>query len=147
MTPDQPISLREFRSWFYSCDTPRKIHGLFHVCKSPCSNNELLSLIPQRKTELDVNDDRRETFYGLYAQEVPRILTPLIYSLLLLTPSILFFFLWLLGWGHVSDLQNAVVPFSISFGFLPVLWGLILTHVKGEAALSASQDSQEAVAR
>ncbi|KAL6404382.1 regulatory protein NB-ARC [Ilyonectria robusta] len=141
MTPDQPISCREFRSWFYTCDQKRLIHRLLHTCKEPCTTNDLLKLIPKRISDLTRETFERETFYGLLTREVPRIIVPLIYSLLILAPSLVFIFLWLLGWGHTDDLQNAVVPFSLSFALLPLLWGLIYTHLKGQSPTRELRDS------
>ncbi|KAH6999158.1 hypothetical protein BKA56DRAFT_569243 [Ilyonectria sp. MPI-CAGE-AT-0026] len=141
MTPDQPISCREFRSWFYTCDQKRLIHRLLHTCKEPCTTNDLLKLIPKRTSDLTRETFERETFYGLLTREVPRIIVPLIYSLLILAPSLVFIFLWLLGWGHTDDLQNAVVPFSLSFALLPLLWGLIYTHLKGQSPTRELRDS------
>ena len=69
---------------------------------------------PKRIMKLDMQDGRRELFYGSYAKEARSALRVLIYMSLCCWPSVIFFFLWIYRWGHGADLQGAAVPVQLS---------------------------------
>jgi hypothetical protein len=63
-----------------------------------------------------------EFFWGLNAVESISALKTAVYHLIVLLPSIIFWFLWLFDWGHSGDLQNGSVLFLCSLGLMSTVW-------------------------
>lgn len=121
--PVGPVSAYEFRDRFYkSCDHPHGwyLHWLQRMRHLRTSSNtipdarDVIPLLPKKLEELNMDDGKRELFWGLYARERRGFAWVLAYGLLCNLPAIIFFFLWLFQWGHGSDLQNASVPLTMS---------------------------------
>lgn len=125
LPPLGPISKEEFSDRFYTyCEDcchrwhqeqmRRWLPGLY--------DKEAIRALPKRKTALEMEDGKRELFWGLLVKEQRSAAMVLAYLVLCNTPSVIFFFLWLFEWGHVSDLQNASVPpmisLSLTLGFV-----------------------------
>lgn len=95
-----------------------------------------LALLPKRTHEIRMCDGMRESFWGLYAIEQPAFIWFLTYATLCNSPGLIFFFLWLFKWGHAADLQNAVVPVTLSMTltvcFLGWVFGIATGDQKGQ---------------
>jgi hypothetical protein len=65
--------------------------------------------------------DKREEFWGIFAQERRSFIWVFSYFLAAMSPSIAFFLIWLFPLGHGADLQNASVPISMTIALLSVL--------------------------
>ncbi|PPJ56174.1 hypothetical protein CBER1_09082 [Cercospora berteroae] len=125
--PSGPISDQEFRNRFHkSCHRyyswhlwhKRKLAGRLH-------GQQAIARLPKRDTALNMQDGKREIFWGLYARERRSFARVFAYGLLANTPSIVFFFLWLFRWGHASDLQNAAVPAGMSLSLTMLFMALL----------------------
>jgi hypothetical protein len=129
LPPHGPISQDEFR-----------LHYYYEVCPSLLSwerwhrrqislstvEKEALEAVPKRVLKLDMQNGKREHFYGLYAKEARSALRVALHLTLCNIPGVIFFFLWLYQWGHGSDMQGAAVPvqlsLSLTLGYLGVLY-------------------------
>jgi hypothetical protein len=129
LPPHGPISHDEFHLHYYYQAFPslfswerwhRGQIGLSLVEK------EALEAAPKRVVKLDMQNGKREYFYGLYAKEARSALRVAIHMSLCCSPGVIFFFLWLFQWGHGADLQGAAVPVQLSLtltaGYLGVLY-------------------------
>lgn len=89
-------------------------------------DTDAIEALPKLKTAIELEDGKRELFWGLLVKEKRSDLMVLIYMTIFNIPSLLFFFLWLFLWGHDSDLQNASVPaltsMSLTIGFVGWLY-------------------------
>jgi hypothetical protein len=56
---------------------------------------EAFDAAPKRVVELDMQNGRRERFYGLYAKEARSALRVAIHMSFCCLPGVIFFFLWL----------------------------------------------------
>lgn len=121
-----PISPHEFEARYYRCYEPRPHLHWWHKCRGVCAGREPLELFPKRLMRLQLADDEREEFWGIYARERRWFSMVILYTTLCMLPSIPFIFLWLCSWGRHDDLQNATVPLTVSISFLSLLWGYIL---------------------
>ena len=45
-----------------------------------------------------------------------------LYHFVILTPTLVFWLLWLFYWDHGGDLQNASVPFFSALGLIGLMW-------------------------
>jgi hypothetical protein len=127
--PHGPISKTEFAEHFYTyCDEccHRWHQEQMRRWAPSLADAEVIKALPKRKTALEMQDGKRAIFWGLIVREKRSDLIVLIYVVLCNIPGLLFFFLWLLYWGHDSDLQNASVPaltsLSITIGFVAWLY-------------------------
>lgn len=75
---------------------------------------EAFDAAPKRIVELDMQNFRREKFYGLYAKEARNALRVEIHMSVCCLSGVVFFFLWLYQLGHGADLQGAAVPVQLS---------------------------------
>jgi hypothetical protein len=129
LPPHGPISQDEFRLHYYYTVCPsllswerwhRRQIGLSTVEK------EALEAVPKRVLKLDMQNGKREHFYGLYAKEARSAWRVALHLTLCNIPGVIFFFLWLYQWGHGSDMQGAAVPvqlsLSLTLGYLGVLY-------------------------
>lgn len=125
MDPDPPITKHEFNKRYYNiCDNPSTWHR--HKCLRYCTTGgHALALLPKRLHPLERGYDKREVFWGIFAQERRAFIWVLAYFLLLLAFSIVFFFLWLTVMGHSGDLQGASVPITLVIG----LFGCFFTYI------------------
>lgn len=124
----RPIPKHEFYDRFYACSTTKSLsHWMpfFHRCTwfNP-QEKERLNLLPKRLFSLIFESDAPDEFWGLFAREEPNFSYILFYHLLFLVPAIWFFFMWLFGWRHSGDLQDASVPLTIALGGLSLFWAL-----------------------
>ena len=125
--PLGPITKAEFRDRFYTyCDKcchrwhqrqmSRWLPGLY--------DREAIKALPKRKRKiaLEMQDSKRELFWGLLVREQRSSAILFTYICLFNLPGYIFFFLWLFQGGHGSDLQNASVPpmvsLSLTMGFV-----------------------------
>lgn len=125
--PDGPITAGEFHDHFYRACYPchtwhqhQRQRRLFSQL-----NTSAIQSLPKRKQELETHDGKREVFWGIYARERRCFAWVLGYGCLCNLPGVIFFFLWLFRWGHVSDLQNASVPVGLSLSLTIFLVGLL----------------------
>jgi hypothetical protein len=133
MTEIPPISEIEFRSRFYTCDNlnlPSYIHYLHKCYRLDSTCTKVLALLPKRTSRLDLDTNERTYFWGLYAREAPAVARVFFYTVVCIIPMILFFFMWLFGWKHAADLQNASVPLFATLALLSILWSIILSGFK-----------------
>jgi hypothetical protein len=84
--------------------------------------------MPKKLSQLEEVSSRREEFWCLYTQERLSFAWVVGYNLLFLLPMLVFFFLWLFGLKHDSDLQTAAVPFSMLVGLLAIFWSVFLMN-------------------
>ncbi|KAK8070734.1 hypothetical protein PG997_010937 [Apiospora hydei] len=64
------ISRHEFYRRFYTCFETSKRYHLHHTCKVLRGHShDVLDRLPKRTLELEPGGDKRETFWGLYAQD------------------------------------------------------------------------------
>lgn len=129
LPPNGPISPDEFRLHYYYNICPSLFSWeRWHRCQTRLSmvDSEAFEAVPKRLVKLDMENGKREHFYGLYAREARSALRVAIYIALCNAPGVLFFFLWLYQWKHGSDLQGAAVPVQLSMsltaGYLGVLY-------------------------
>ncbi|KAK4207946.1 hypothetical protein QBC37DRAFT_297685 [Rhypophila decipiens] len=110
MWPIPPITEDQFYHRFYSCYKPRAFHRPFHKCRKRCSDRTTLDRLPLRQYSFQVEDDKEEHFWGMYAVTRISFARVMVYSVVCFAPAIfpamVFFFLWLFSWGHEGDLQN-----------------------------------------
>ena len=129
LPPDGPISHDEFREhYYYKLCPPLWSWERWHTRHFGLStaDKEALEAVPKRVVKLDMENGKREHFYGLYAKEARSALRVAIYVAICNLPGFVFFFLWLYQWKHGSDLQGAAVPaelsLSLTVGFIGVLY-------------------------
>jgi hypothetical protein len=127
-----PIREHEFYQRFYG--THLKHGGLFH-CRHHCKQRkghcrEVLSLLPKKISELDEDDDKRETFWGMYAREAISLYWVVFYNVLSVLPMVAFFFTWMFRMKHLGDLQNASVPLTMVATMLSMFWSTLLGSSK-----------------
>jgi hypothetical protein len=129
-----PITAHEFYSRFYNCNCPNiwSVH-LFHRCRkaSGCSCGAL-KLLPKKKTRLEEHGDKRQPFWGIYAQEIICFRWVVAYNMLCLLPMVVFLALWLLPLGYKGDLQNAAVPLTLMISMLTMFWSFFLGNIRFE---------------
>ena len=82
-------------------------------------DKEAIKALPKRRMALEMEDGKRELFWGLLVRERRSGAILFAYICLFNLPGVVFFFLWLFYWGHGSDLQNASVP-SLTSLSLPI---------------------------
>ena len=106
--------------------------------KARAHNHEILELLPKKLSQLDVNSDHRQIFWGLYARQQIHFFRVLMYNVICITPMIWFFFMWLFVWGHDGDQQNASVPLMMMMALLSLFWAMFITSSRqngnGEAS-------------
>ncbi|KAF2164064.1 hypothetical protein M409DRAFT_56787 [Zasmidium cellare ATCC 36951] len=121
--PAGPISAHEFRGRFYKSsqhpfgwylDFLQRLAAPGKAKMRIRDARDAIALLPKRAKCLEMDDGKRELFWGLYARERRGFAWVLAYGLLCNIPAIIFFFLWLFRWGHGADLQNASVPLTMS---------------------------------
>ncbi|KAJ4387625.1 hypothetical protein N0V93_008222 [Gnomoniopsis smithogilvyi] len=130
-----PISKRMFYDLFHACYTDGSLSHKIHQ-KLPFSWHcdiidflpyEMLDNMPKRDREVLLNAQFQnvENIWGLVAREQRSFMRVIIYVFLSLVPSMWFFFAWVFELGHVNDLQNAVVPVTMSMTALSMLLTVI----------------------
>ncbi|GAB7333728.1 hypothetical protein MBLNU13_g05263t1 [Cladosporium sp. NU13] len=129
LPPHGPISPDEFRQHYYYQVCPSLLSWeRWHGRRTGLSlaETKAFDAAPKRVVELDMQNGRREIFYGLYAKEARSALRVAIHMSICCFPGVIFFFLWLYQWGHGADLQGAAVPVQLSLtlvaGYLGVLY-------------------------
>lgn len=129
LPPHGPISPDEFRQHYYYQVCPSLLSWeRWHRRRTGLSlvEREAFDTAPKRVVKLDMQNGRREKFYGLYAKEARCALRVAIHMAVCCLPGVIFFFLWLYQWGHSADLQGAAVPVQLSLtlvaGYLGVLY-------------------------
>ncbi|KAL3469347.1 hypothetical protein BJX99DRAFT_265289 [Aspergillus californicus] len=129
------ISEHEFYARFYTCYRPNAWSAhCFHTCKRASGYCcDALGLLPKKKTRLESNGDKREKFWGIYAQEVICFRWVLGYNLGCMLPLVVFFFLW--EFGFQGDLQNAGTPLTLVVSMLAVFWTIF--HFQRDTVLHA----------
>ncbi|KAI9375926.1 hypothetical protein BJX61DRAFT_41672 [Aspergillus egyptiacus] len=116
------ISMHEFYARFYSCYRPNSwsVHS-FHTCKRASGHaKDAIHLLPKKKTPLEEYGDKRQNFWGIYAQELISFRWVLAYNIICMLPVVIFFFVWI--FGYAGDLQNAGTPFAMTAGLLAIFW-------------------------
>jgi hypothetical protein len=129
--PNGPISKEQFQDHYYldhcPCLWDWKRYQLSYRGHFNKANRVALDAVPKRLVRINMDDGVDQHFYGLYAKEQRSFLRVAIYACLCNLPGVIFFFLWLFQWQHVSDLQNASVPLTLSLsltlGFAAVVFG------------------------
>lgn len=114
--PEGPVTEGEFRAHFYGASSrnyPWHRHQQQEILFNP-SNKSALQSLPKKIQTVEIEDGERETFWGIYARERREFIWVFAYICLCNLPGVLFFFLWLFPWGHISDIQNAAVPIQLS---------------------------------
>jgi hypothetical protein len=127
--PHSPINEGEFRDHYYHRNKRptwvaffRRTYG---YVSSRGANTDALQSLPKRVEQLEVEDEKRELFYGLLAVEVRSGFRMAAYAFVLNSPWIVFLFLWLLPLGHPLDLQGATVPLMISLAAMAVFLAMM----------------------
>ncbi|KAL4899578.1 hypothetical protein BDW74DRAFT_108769 [Aspergillus multicolor] len=127
-----PITAHEFYTRFYSCyrSNAWAVH-LFHRCKKAtgCSAGTL-ELLPKKRTPLEEHGDKRQPFWGIYAQEIVCFRWVVAYNVVCLLPMVIFLFLWMFPLGYKGDLQNAAVPFTMVAGMLTLFWSFFIGSIR-----------------
>ncbi|KAL4793726.1 hypothetical protein BDV19DRAFT_366128 [Aspergillus venezuelensis] len=127
-----PITEHEFYCRFYSCfkSNGLSIHSL-HSCRKASGNScDALNLLPKKKVRLEEYGDKRQMFWGIYAQEIICFRWVVAYNILCLLPVIVFLFLWIFPLGYKGDLQNAAVPLTAMVGLLTLFWSFFIGNIK-----------------
>lgn len=130
-----PISKRIFHDLFHACYTDHSLRHKIHQ-KMPGSAHcdvvdflprEMLDNLPKRDREAlhDAQLQSVENIWGLVAREQRSATRVFLYVLLSLVPPLWFFFGWVFELGHVNDLQNAMVPITMSLTVLSTLWTVV----------------------
>ncbi|KAJ4388575.1 hypothetical protein N0V93_006033 [Gnomoniopsis smithogilvyi] len=124
-----PITRHMFYDLFYACYENKGLAHWVHRC-DPVSGlgEDLLENMPKRDREARADSRfavKTEQFWGIVAREQRSALRVSIYLLLGISPTIWFIFMWLFGWGHADDLQNATAPVTISLAALSFLWMVV----------------------
>ena len=126
MDPDLLITRHEFHKRFYNtCEKPSCWHLPWHKCVKFRTGSHALAVVPKRIRPLEMGYDKREKFWGIFAQEQRSVIWVFCYFLLVMSPSISFFFSWLFPWGHRGDLQNASVPVGLTVALLSIFVGVV----------------------
>lgn len=116
--PIGPVLREEFHDHYYSKPCPSfydwRRYQLQHRFGFSTFNDQALNAMPKRNVELELQDGKREHFFGLYAKEQRCFIRVFAYACLFNIPGVLFFFLWLFQWDNGPDLQNASVPVMLS---------------------------------
>jgi hypothetical protein len=115
--PDGPITKFEFNERFYSCC--ERAHRWEHYqqrryLSTTPADTDAVSVLPKRTAALELEDGKREIFWGLLVKERRSDFVIFVYAMLFNIPGVVFFFMWLFLWDHASDLQNAIVPQGFS---------------------------------
>lgn len=138
--PLGPICEGEFRRYYYNPPedsySPRmlwRFEQQARLLDNLKSDTRYIAVLPKKIKELNMRDGNREVFWGLYAVEEVGFLWFVGYTLLCVSPGVIFFFLWLLQWQHASDLQNAVVPLALTFTFLALFRAILFGPVGRES--------------
>ncbi|CRK25377.1 hypothetical protein BN1723_003282 [Verticillium longisporum] len=126
MDPVLPISDDQFYHRFYACYNPTSLHRLFHKCRKRCGDRADVGSFPLRRHGLQVEDTKKEYFWGIYVVTRVSNTRVAVYSSLCCLPGLVFFFLWMFSWGHSGDLQNASVPLCISLALLVVFLSFVI---------------------
>ncbi|KAK5164332.1 uncharacterized protein LTR77_010028 [Saxophila tyrrhenica] len=123
--PFGPICKDEFRDRFYTfCEDCCHSWHRHQMLRWPPGllDEEAVKFFPKRKMALEMEDGKREYFWGLQVRERRSGTVVFAYICFFNLPGTIFFFLWLFYWGHASDLQNASVPplasLSMTLGFV-----------------------------
>lgn len=127
--PPRAICEHVFYKRFYGRSKPCKKHGLLfsrlrctRSCRKSIPGVSILERIPKRIYGVEDNLDE-EILWGLAAVLKPTFFRVTVYSMLIFTPSIVFWFMWLFSWGHAGDLQNASIPLITTITVLmPLFW-------------------------
>ncbi|KAL3428893.1 hypothetical protein BDV09DRAFT_201144 [Aspergillus tetrazonus] len=128
-----PITDHEFNSRFYDCycSNKRGLLHFFHPCKKASGHScDALQLLPKKKTRLEKHGDKRQTFWGIYAQEIVCFRWVVAYHVVCLLPMVVFFFLWMFPLGYKGDLQDAAIPLTLVLGMLTLFWSLFLGSIR-----------------
>lgn len=132
--PEGPISQEEFYDHFYRSCHPchtwhmhRRQQLLFTRV-----NTSAMESLPKRKMELEMDDGKREAFWGLYAIERRCFAWVLAYTCLCNLPGVIFFFLYLFAWKHGWDLQDAAVPIQLSLSLTVAYAALLYESREGK---------------
>ncbi|KAL4734433.1 hypothetical protein BDV11DRAFT_174782 [Aspergillus similis] len=128
-----PITDHEFNSRFYECycSNKHRLLHFFHPCKKASGHScDALQLLPKKKTQLEQHGDKRQPFWGIYAQEIVCFRWVVAYHVVCLLPMVVFFFLWMFPLGFKGDLQDAAVPLTLMLGMLSLFWSLFLGSIR-----------------
>jgi hypothetical protein len=129
LPPDGPVSAGEFRDRYYHVARTFWVPGRHRhpseeeLEKGEKAGNAALKALPKKKTQLAMDDDAREDFFGLLAVEVISYSRVLVYALLV-TAACLGFLGWWLS-KHKNDLQNAAVPVGIFLAVIAIVVALL----------------------
>jgi len=123
-----PLDPEEFRIHFYACHHRRAAYTfLWHRCRHiPARSDEAVRMIPRRETPLTVERDEAEVFWGLLVKEKYSLLAIVVYNLLAMTPSLVFFFWWIFN-SSEKDLSNGSVPATLTLALLSLFWAIIVS--------------------
>jgi hypothetical protein len=121
-----PVSPGEFRDRFQNCYACHSWHRHRHNVLFSTNDDSVLKALPKRIEELEMQDGKREDFWGIYAKERRCFGWVAAYAIMANAPGVIFFFLWLFQWGHESDLQGASVPVMISLSLSLTLISAVL---------------------
>ncbi|KAF7186304.1 hypothetical protein HII31_12379 [Pseudocercospora fuligena] len=114
--PHGPITKHEFHDRFYkSCEDCHSWH--WHrrkMLRFKLIDRDAVDRLPKRKAAIDLADGKREEFWGLIARERRIFARVLLMCGLWNIPSGIFFWLWIFKWDHPADLQNAIVPMTVT---------------------------------
>ena len=129
--PNGPISREQFQDHYYLDHCPSmhewRRYQLGYRGHFNKVNRVALDAVPKRLVQINMDDGVDEHFFGLYAKEERSFFRVAVYACLCNLPAVIFFFLWLFRWGHRADLQNALVPLTLSLsltlGFAAVVFG------------------------
>ncbi|KAK1991768.1 hypothetical protein LX36DRAFT_589782 [Colletotrichum falcatum] len=122
-----PVTPHEFYKRFYACYDPTPMLHFYHRCTRLAGHSgDVLDRFPKKKTELEEGGDGRETFWGIYARENVALARVLVYNFICITPTLVFFFAWLIPHGS-DEMQNAAVPVSVMVAMLSLFWGVFVS--------------------
>ena len=123
-----PVLGSVFHANFYGCKkacitSHLDVLRLFHQCKgrNHCGRSQVLDRLPKRvrRWEIDRIDETEEA-WGLNAVFAVSFYRVLLYHVLILAGSVVFWGLWLKKWP--TDWQNASVPFFAVVVLLSLFW-------------------------
>jgi hypothetical protein len=96
----------------------------------------MLAYLPQKLKKFDKLGTKRESFWGIYAQERICLRWVLFWNAVCISPGVVFFFLWLFELGGVTDLQTAGVPITTILSCLTLFWTLFAASIWGHSKTS-----------
>ncbi|KAI9687189.1 MAG: hypothetical protein M1820_010505 [Bogoriella megaspora] len=132
-----PISPTQFYHNFYACLHKKSRFCRMHRCKTISeASSEAVLRLPKRQSALLLGSDDSETFFGIYAREIPAAYMVMGYNILALTLPTCFFFVWQFALGHPGDLQNASIPLGLTIALLAIFWSTFIE------SLYVSRDSR-----